>query len=69
MLEFKVNQFIILRLEDGKTNIYINNKLFNECKFILVKAKVENLEEIIKIKSVDELSEFSLNCPVVHLEL
>ncbi len=61
MLDFKVNKFITLRLEDGNSNIYVNNKLFKECKYILVKSKVENLIEISKIKSVDELAEFSVD--------
>lgn len=33
MREFKVNEYITLKLEGGKTNIYVKGQLFNQCKF------------------------------------
>jgi tetratricopeptide (TPR) repeat protein len=37
MKEFKVNKFINLKLEEGKSNIYIAGKLFNLCKNLKIK--------------------------------
>ena len=42
--EFKVNEYITLKLERGKTNIYVKDRLFNQCKFILL-----NINEKVRI--------------------
>ena len=34
--EFKINEYITLRLEHGDTNIYVNGGLFNQCKFLML---------------------------------
>ena len=57
MSEFKVNEFITLKLENGKSNIYVNGELFNHCKYILTRKKVDELEVLLEIESVDELSQ------------
>ena len=59
MIKFQINKFIELRLEDGKTNIYINNQYFRHCKYILLRKclfEIEN-EGILDIDSIDELAE------------
>ncbi|MFW9896812.1 MAG: hypothetical protein ACFFD7_13485 [Candidatus Thorarchaeota archaeon] len=55
MIEFRVNQFITLKLEEGETNIYVNNKLFNQCKFVIINRIVEDVEDLLELESVDEL--------------
>ena len=55
MLEFKVNNYIKLKLEDGSTNIYINGKLFDQCKYILTRKRINELEDLLKLDSIDEL--------------
>ena len=57
MLEFKVNPFITLKLEEGITNIYVNDELFNQCKSVLVQQKVDKLEDLLELDSIDELIE------------
>ena len=57
MTEFKINKFITLKLEKGKTNIYINGVLFNQCKYILTRKKISELQNLLEIESVDELTE------------
>ena len=32
--EYKINEHIQLRLEGGKTNIYLGNELFSQCKHL-----------------------------------
>lgn len=55
MQEFKVNEFLSLRLENSKTNIYINNELFRHCKFLLIDIPIENIDTFDEIQSIDEI--------------
>jgi hypothetical protein len=63
MLKFTINNLLDLRLEDGKTNIYVNNELFTYCKHILLDVPIENIEEFSSIdeviKNLDNYDEFS----------
>ena len=54
MLKFTINDFLDLRLEDGKTNIYVNNELFMHCKHILLTVP---LDDIDNFNSIDEVVE------------
>ena len=57
MIEFKINDYLSLKLEEGKTNIYVNNKLFRQCKYLLLNI-APNVKEIYEdIKSIDEAIE------------
>lgn len=38
MTEFKVNEYLSIKLEDEKTNIYVNNELFTLCKHLKLKT-------------------------------
>lgn len=42
MKEYKIGNHILLRLENGKTNIYIENKKFLQCKYLLINNIVNN---------------------------
>jgi len=55
---FTINNFITLKLEKNATNIYINNKLFKQCKFLLLSLTKENLKGMEKIESIDEVSAY-----------
>ena len=55
--EFKVNEYITLKLEGNKTIIYVEEKKFQQCKFLLLNIPVENITSLGKIESVDEASE------------
>ncbi len=54
MIEFKVNEYITVRLEDKKSNIYIKEELFQQCKFLLINIPVEERSSFIKIDSIDD---------------
>ncbi|TFG18686.1 MAG: hypothetical protein EU529_17170 [Promethearchaeota archaeon] len=54
---FEVNEYIVLKLEGGYTNIYVNSELFNQCKYILIRKPIDELEDILTLESVDELAE------------
>ena len=52
--KFKVNEYITLRLEGNKTIIYIKGEQFQQCKFLNLDIKVEEVSFINDIESVDE---------------
>jgi len=68
MLEYKINRFIKLRLEKGKTIIYINNKPFKQCKYVLIKKRVNDLKDLLEIESIDDLAQQSIDDLTVDLE-
>jgi len=59
MKEFRVNKYITLKLENGKTIIYVNDKRFNQCKFLLLNISVN------KISSFDEIG----STPTIGVDL
>jgi hypothetical protein len=68
MKEFKVNEFIILKLEEEiiseeeglretKTNIYVKGELFRQCSFLLINIPIEEMTSFDSIESIDEAEE------------
>jgi len=57
MNDFQVNKYITLRLENGKTNIYINGSLFRQCKLLLLEIPVKQISSLDEIESIDEAVE------------
>ncbi|MFX1344113.1 MAG: hypothetical protein ACFFBC_00280 [Promethearchaeota archaeon] len=53
---FKVNEMISLKLEDNKTNIYVNGKRFVQCKFILLNLD-KNDSSISDVDNIDDAVE------------
>jgi hypothetical protein len=53
MLEFKVNDYITLKLENKKTEIYIKDKKFIQCKFLLVDIPVKEYKSLGNELSID----------------
>jgi len=46
--EFKVNDYIKLKLENGRTNIYVKNRVFRQCMYLLLNIPVD-IESFIEI--------------------
>ena len=55
--QFKINDTITLKLEKNRTNIYINGVLFINCKYLLVKIPVDEIEQYDEINSIDDLED------------
>ena len=55
--EFKINKYLSLKLENGKTNIYVNDRIFKNCRFLLLDIPVDEVEEFYEIESIDEAEE------------
>ena len=57
MPEFRINEHLSVRLEEGKTIIYVNNERFSQCKFLLLNIEVDEIKTFDEIRSIDEASE------------
>ena len=59
--KFRINEFLELRLEgtteDNRTKIYINNKRFTHCKYLLMNIPADNIKSYDVINSIDEAME------------
>lgn len=51
---FKLNEYLTVKLEDGFTNIYVNDEYFEQCKFLLLEIPKEDLRKFDQIESIDE---------------
>ncbi len=56
--EFKVNDFITLKLEEEGTVIYVGGELFQQCKYLIFNLDKEGLEKYDEIRSIDELEQW-----------
>lgn len=55
--EFKINDYITLKLEGGKTNIYVKDQLFRQCKFLMLSVPVNQIKSFDEIASIDEAAD------------
>jgi hypothetical protein len=55
--EFKVNDYLILKLENNRINIYIKGKMFSLCKFLLLSIPTAKVKKYDDIESIDEAAE------------
>ena len=57
MPEFKVNDFITLKSEHGKNNIYVGGEIFKQCKYLMLNASIDEPDKLIGMQSVDEVAD------------
>lgn len=57
MEEFKVNDYISLRLIGKETFIYIKEEKFIQCKYLLLSIPVEEVSSLDEIRSIDEAAD------------
>jgi len=55
MIKYSINKFLDLRLENDRTNIYVNNELFLQCKYLLLKIPISEIESFEEISSINEV--------------
>ncbi|MHA2258473.1 MAG: leucine-rich repeat domain-containing protein [Promethearchaeota archaeon] len=63
--EFVINTLLTLRLEEGKTYIYVAGKRFRQCKFLILNILKEKAGDHDEINSIDEAAEL-LNPAMKH---
>lgn len=66
--EFKINNHITLKLRGDKTEIYIKNNLFSQCKHLLLFLP-QNNEKLYKIDSIDDLEYMKTSIPLKNLNI
>ncbi|KKK93681.1 hypothetical protein LCGC14_2690410, partial [marine sediment metagenome] len=54
---FKINKIVELRLIQNRTYIYINNKKFIQCMYLLMNIPKNNVDDYDEIKSIDDAAE------------
>lgn len=57
MKDFVLSRNLLLRLEKDQTVIYVAGERFNQCKYILLSRKVDRLEDLLSLDSIDELAD------------
>ncbi|MFW9867870.1 MAG: hypothetical protein ACFFEN_17380 [Candidatus Thorarchaeota archaeon] len=55
--EFIINKYLKLRLEYDNTNIYVGDRLFRQCKYLLLDITVNGERDYGEIESIDEAAE------------
>lgn len=56
-MEFIINEFLSLKLENDITLIYVAGELFRQCKFLLLEIPVRDVTSLDEIKSIDEAAQ------------
>ena len=51
---FKINNYLSLKLENGKTVIYVKGKRFIQCNYLLLNIPQNEVRRFEEIKSIDE---------------
>jgi hypothetical protein len=57
IINFKINNFISLKLEKGETVIYVNGDKFSICKHLVLNIPIDKISSFNEIQSIDEASE------------
>jgi len=55
--EFKVNDYLSLKLEGNSTNIYVKGRLFQQCKFLLLNIPIDEITSFDAVESIDEAAD------------
>ncbi|MBD3256362.1 MAG: hypothetical protein GF383_14790 [Candidatus Lokiarchaeota archaeon] len=55
--EFQINEYLTLKLEGDKTNIYIEKKKINQCKFLVIDIPINKIEDYDEVQSIDDVEE------------
>lgn len=56
--QFEINNYLKLKLEGGRTNIYVKGRIFQQCKYLLLNIPIDRIEDYDEIESIDEAAEF-----------
>ncbi len=57
MREFRINEFLSLRLEGEWTNIYVGKVQFRQCTILLLNISTDEMSTLDEIESIDEAAE------------
>ena len=55
--EYRINKYLTLKHENNQTVIYVNNKPFRQCLYLLLNIKTDDLGDFEEIDSIDKAAE------------
>jgi len=55
--EFVINKYLKLKLEQERTTIYVNNRPFRQCMYLLMNIPVNRFRDYDNIESIDQAAE------------
>ena len=55
---FQINPYLELKLEKGRTNIYVDGILFDYCKYLFLSIPTEEVDLYSDIESIDEVAQY-----------
>jgi len=55
--EFSINKYLSLKIEGGRTVIYVAGERFRQCKFLLLNILIKELKPLEELGSLDEIAE------------
>jgi len=55
--EVKINDYLVLKLEKDRTNIYVGERIFQQCKYLLLDIPINKIRDSDDIESIDEAAE------------
>ncbi|MFW9824822.1 MAG: leucine-rich repeat domain-containing protein, partial [Candidatus Thorarchaeota archaeon] len=53
-----INKYLKLKLEGGRTNIYVKGRIFQQCMYLMLNIPIERIEDYDEIESIDEAAEY-----------
>ena len=59
MKEFKVNDYITLKLIGGYTDLFVNGELFIQCKSLMLSIPIDKTSDYDEVLSIEEAAELS----------
>lgn len=57
LIEYKINEFLSLKLEGGRTHIYVKGKRFLQCKRLVLNISKKDVPIYDEIDSIDEAAD------------
>jgi len=57
MQEFKVNEYIKLKLEEKQTILYLKDEKFRQCRSLILNIPLEGIPSLSKLRSIDEAAD------------
>jgi len=64
--EFRINDHLVLKLIKGKTVIFVDDKPFNQCKYLLLNLTHKDFAKFDEIESIDEAFEIYNKIDKIH---
>ena len=55
--EVQLSKYISLKLEEGNINIYLNNQLFRQCKYLAFHLSLDKMSDLSEVRSIDDLEQ------------